>query len=160
MNSKASLRDISLIFTVLKRSLRRLCFYTCLSVILFTVGLHPGRGSASREGVCIQGGGLYPEGSASRELCIQGPLHPGRVYIQGEGLGRTPQSDTTGYNQRAGGTHPTRMHSSSVCSLEWVFKLHQRNNNVISCSNKLIFMKHVNISTSCLKIMSSWPFHF
>ena len=38
------------VITARKRSLRRLCFYTCLSVILFTGegGLHP-RGSASRE---------------------------------------------------------------------------------------------------------------
>ena len=33
------------VITVRKRSLQRLCFYTCQSVILFTVG-----------GVCIQGG--------------------------------------------------------------------------------------------------------
>ena len=39
-----------LVFTARKRSLRRLCFYTCLSVILFTEG-----------GICIRGG-LHPGG--------------------------------------------------------------------------------------------------
>ena len=50
---------------------------------------------------------LFTGGSASRE----GGLHPGEVCIQG-GLVRPPSpSDTTGYGQRAGGTHPTGMHS-------------------------------------------------
>ena len=76
------------------------------------VDLPPG-GSASRgwglhlEGVCILGGSASGE-SASRGsgVCIQGwgGLHPG-------GLGRPPW-DTTGYGQKAGGTHPTGMHSS------------------------------------------------
>ena len=78
-------------------------------------GLHPGGlprggGSASR-GICIQGvciqGGLHLRGGG---VCIQGGLHPvggGCAW----GLGRPPQSDTTGYGQRAGGTHPTGMHS-------------------------------------------------
>ena len=57
------------LFTARKRSLRRLCFYTCQSVILFTGWvLHP-------VGVCIQGG-LHlgesaPWGSASRGCYIQ-----------------------------------------------------------------------------------------
>ena len=42
-----------------------------------------------REGVCL--GDLHPGGSAWGGVCIQG--------------------DTTGYGQRAGGTHPTGMHS-------------------------------------------------
>ena len=47
--------------TARKRSLRRLCFYTCLSVSHSVEGcLHPGGG----RGVCIQGG-LHPGGSAS-----------------------------------------------------------------------------------------------
>ena len=49
-------------------------------------------------------GGLHPgEGSTSRV---------GRVCIQGVGWADPhPPSDTTGYGQRAGGTHPTGMHS-------------------------------------------------
>ena len=67
-------------------------FYTCLSVILFTGesvwwDLHPG-------------GGLPPGGC----------LHPGRSAL---GEGRSP-SDTTGYGQQVGDTHPTGMHSCSV----------------------------------------------
>ena len=55
---------------------KRLCFYTCLSVILFTGGvciwgvciqrgLHGGRG-------VLHLGDIHPGGSASREVCIQG----------------------------------------------------------------------------------------
>ena len=40
-------------------------------------------------------------------------LHPG------VGVGQTPPSDTAGYGQRAGGTHPTGIHSSfSVLKLK------------------------------------------
>ena len=55
-------------------------------------GLHPGGGSASRRGVCIQEGGLHPGGGSTyrRGVCIQegvyiqeGGLHPG-------GFGQTP----------------------------------------------------------------------
>ena len=68
-------------------SYRRLCFYTGLSVILLT-------------------GGLHPEGPASRGVCIQGGLHRG-----GEWADTPATSDTMGYGQRAGGTHPSGMHS-------------------------------------------------
>ena len=79
-------------------------------------------------GFCIQGEGLHPGGlhpgrglhlgggSASGGFCIQGRgLHPRRFCIQG-GLPNlldedSPQSDTMGYDQRAGGMHPTGMHS-------------------------------------------------
>ena len=97
-------------------------------------GLHPGgvaskeggesasRGSASKgEGLCIKGGGaLHPRGMGSasggvcnwRGVCIHGV----GVCIQREGVcirggwADTPLTDTTGYGQRAGGTHPTGMH--------------------------------------------------
>ena len=53
-------------------------------------------------------------GGASRGSAFKGGLHRGGVCIQGGlhlwGVGRPPQSDTTGYGQRAGGTHPTGMH--------------------------------------------------
>ena len=66
-----------------------------LCVILFTGGgLHPG--GLHPGGVCIGEGG----GSASRGVCIQEA-----------GGGQTPLSDTTGYSQLTGGTHPTGMHS-------------------------------------------------
>ena len=73
--------SLQLVITALKRSLRKLCFNTCLSVILFAVG----GGSASI--------GDLPWGSASRGAWVDPPL------------------DTTKYGQRAGGTHPTGMHS-------------------------------------------------
>ena len=72
------------IFTARKRSLRRLCFYTCLSVILFTGGSESGEGaastgvyirgggSASRGGVGSAYGGLHPEGSIYKGVCIGG----------------------------------------------------------------------------------------
>ena len=74
-----------ILFTASKRSLRRLCFYTFLSVILFTGGLH-------REG---------------GDSCIQGGLH----RVGGGCADTSATSDTTGYGQLAGGTHPSRMHS-------------------------------------------------
>ena len=57
-------------------------------------GLHPGAWSASRGVVCIQGGGLHPGGSV----------------LWGEGSQTSPTSDTMGYAQRTGGTHPAGMH--------------------------------------------------
>ena len=60
----------------------------------------PGAGGFASRGICIRGGGL-PGGS----------LHPGGSASR-MGLGRPlPPSDTMGYSQRAGGTHPTGMHS-------------------------------------------------
>ena len=60
-----------------------------------------GRGSASGGGVCLQRGG-----SASRR-----GLHPGGGESASRGrsaswMQTTPPSDTTGYGQRVGGTHP------------------------------------------------------
>ena len=53
--------------------------------------------------VCPQMGGLH--------LGV-GSLHPGGGESASKGVGQTPPpSDTTGYGQRAGGTHPTGMHS-------------------------------------------------
>ena len=51
-------------------------------------------------------GGLHPRSLLPGFVCIQEGLHPG-------GFGQTPLplSDTTGYGQRAGGTHHTGMHS-------------------------------------------------
>ena len=45
------------IITTHKHSLRRLCFYTCLSVILFTGGACSGGGSAPRGWGCLLPGG-------------------------------------------------------------------------------------------------------
>ena len=65
--------------------------------------------------MCIHTGGLRGSafsgggggGSASR---WKRGLHPG-------GIGRTPPSDTMGYGQQAGGTHPTGMHSCCIDAL-------------------------------------------
>ena len=63
-----------------------------LCVILFT-----------GEGGSVCGGDLHPG-----DVCIRGGLHPG-------GMGRPPLN-TTGYGQRAGGSHPTGMHSCCICT--------------------------------------------
>ena len=112
LTTSKSSKSKSKIFTALKHSLRRLCFYTCLSVILFTeVCIQEGRGSAMRwvyiwglhrgglciqgcvhsgMGVCIQGvcfqGGLHPKGSASKGVCIQRGLHLGGSASRGLGV--------------------------------------------------------------------------
>ena len=99
--------------------------------------LHPGE----RRGVCIQGRvGLHPGG---RGVCIQrrgGGLHPGEgegVCIHGGGVSASrggglhpggwadPPSDTMGYCQRAGGTHPTGMHP--CCKLLKMYHLPIKN---------------------------------
>ena len=66
-----------------------------------------------------------------------GGLHPGRVCIKGRSAFRgicikrgwaehpLPLSDTTGYGQRTGGTHPTGMHSCIV-SLSSSYKFYNR----------------------------------
>ena len=60
-------------------------------------------------GVCP--GDLHLRGSAFRRGLHPGGMHPGGVCMGG-GLGRpSTQSDTMGYGQRAGGMHPTGMHS-------------------------------------------------
>ena len=72
------------LYTRVKKSLWRLWFDTCLSVILLM-----------EVGAVSKGRGLYPEG----------------VCIHGQGADPPPPSDCTGYGQWAGGTHPTGMHS-------------------------------------------------
>ena len=60
------------------------------------------RGESASMGVYFQG-------------ILQGGSAPGRVCIHGRSASRgdwaDPPLDTTGYAQREGGTHPTRMHS-------------------------------------------------
>ena len=67
-----------MIITTHKRSLRRLCFYTCLSDILFT------------------GGGSTLAGTPPRQ--VHAPLQAG-TPLGAVHAGR--------YGQQAGGTHPT-----------------------------------------------------
>ena len=79
------------IYTVRKRSWRRLCFYICLSVILFLGGgelaSHHTLGRGVGFPACIgkEGRGLHPRGEG---LHPGGEgLHPEGVCIQGEGRG-------------------------------------------------------------------------
>ena len=76
-------------------------------------GVCPG---GSVRGVCLlcRGGGVCLAGPL-RGVCMQrglhrGGLHPGRGSASTGGWADRPQSDTMGYGQRAGGTHPTGMH--------------------------------------------------
>ena len=94
-------------FTARKRSLRRLCFYTCLSVILFTGGYTPQAGTP-----------LPQAGTPPWQVHPPGKVPP---------AGTPPVQCMLGYSQQAGGTHPTGMHSCTpVCdsvysrgSLSW-----------------------------------------
>ena len=83
--------DFSCIFTAPKRSLRRLCFYTCLSVIVFTGGgcvCMAGGGVRAWGGACIPKGmcvwrGLHGcEGHAWQQACLGGHACPG-VHVWG-----------------------------------------------------------------------------
>ena len=84
------------IITARKRSLRRLCFYTCLSFCP--------RGGCSHGGVPARGvpvpGGSAPRGCLLWGCLLQGGLLPG-------GCGDSPPVTATA----VGGTHPTGMHS-------------------------------------------------
>ena len=130
----------SLIITARKRSLRRLCFYTCLSVILFggewypsmpcrSPGPHPGgklRGlawgvSRPTPGVELRGlawGGLqaHPGGCVSRPT-PEGPQAHTRGVSRPTPGGCIPactKADTPQTATAVGGTHPTGMNSCSV----------------------------------------------
>ena len=70
------------IFTVRKRSLRRLCFYTCLSVILFTGGMCVGRGGMHG------GGGRHAWWGACVLGCVAGGMCDGGHVWQGGMCGR------------------------------------------------------------------------
>ena len=117
--------SLSCIFTARKRSLRRLCFYTCLSVILFTGGEVPGQvpprqvhppSRYTPSGRYNPPAGTPPPqaGTPLRQVPSPRQVHPPDRY--------TPQAGTSpgqvhptqcmlGYGQQAGGTHPTGMHS-------------------------------------------------
>ena len=81
----------SLIVTARKRSLQRLCFHRCLSVL---GGLHP-------TGVSVQGV-LGPGGHLSRGLCPGGSLYREVSVME------TPHMVTRS------STHPAGMHSCFV----------------------------------------------
>ena len=125
-----------LVFTARKRSLRRLCFYTCLSVqrgggeylARYPPGqlpprqVHPlGRYTSPRH--------VHPLGRYTHlGRYPPGQVHPRQVHPLGRytPLGRylpwagTPPGQVhppqcmLGYGQQAGGTHPTGMHSCCV----------------------------------------------
>ena len=88
-----SLRISLLIIAARKRSLRRLCLYTCLLVILLG-----GEGSASVHDGIHTPSSRHPPGSRhppEADIPSPGSRHPCAVHA-----GR--------YGQQAGGTHPTR----------------------------------------------------
>ena len=82
-----------------KRSLRRLCFYRCLSVHR-AGGVH-GRGACVAGWVCMVGG-MHGRGHA-----LWGNAWQGACVVGGGAC----LADTKRYGQWAGGTHPTGMHS-------------------------------------------------
>ena len=86
-------RLLLLIFTTRKRSLRSLCFYTCLSVNLFT------------------GGSLVLGGTCSGGCLFRGVWSGGCLLLGGGGAWRRPPPETA---TAAGGTHPTGMHSCLI----------------------------------------------
>ena len=95
--------------TTRKRSLQRSCFYTCLSVILFTGGEHAWCGACvagghACQGVCMVGGHTWC-GGTWQVGGVHGTHNPPRYY------------QIRWYGQSAGGTHPTGMHSGSCSGL-------------------------------------------
>ena len=132
---------ISCIFTARKRSLRRLCFYRCLSVHRGCVwhvvgGMHGRRRGMHGRGACMTGGHAWQGGMHGREwVCVwqgvcmsgSGVCGWGCAWLGGwcawQGAwgacmaggvwrgGMRATADTMGYGQWAGGMHPTGMHS-------------------------------------------------
>ena len=96
-------------FTARKRSLQRLCFYTCLSVILFTrgglpqcmLGYHPQGAGTPRKQIPPwtrhPPGAAPPPGADPPDQAPPGTRPPSRAV------------HAERYGQRAGGTHPTGM---------------------------------------------------
>ena len=104
------------LFTARKRSLRRLCFYTCLSVILFTGGEVPGQ--VHPPGRYTPLGRYTPPraGTPPDRYTPLGRYTPlaGTSPRQVHPLADTPTPGAVHagrYGQQAGGTHPTGMHS-------------------------------------------------
>ena len=128
------------IFTARKRSLRRLCFYTCLSFILFTGGacvvawggMHGCSGGHAwllQGGMCgcSRGGHAWLLGGCMVSLGGCAWLLPGVcVVAPGACMG---YDEICRYGQWAGGTHPTGMHSCHLllwCLLNesYIFMFH------------------------------------
>ena len=61
--------------------------------------------------MCAGGGGLHPGGSASGGSVSGEGVCPRGACFHGGWADPSTQSDTMGYGQRAGGTHPNGMHS-------------------------------------------------
>ena len=119
------------LITARKWSLRRLCFYTCLSVILFRGG-HVWQGGHACQGEYVAGGvhgrgGMHARGNMWQGVCMAGGVCVvgGCAWQGGMHATHTPPPtlrDTVG--QCAGGTHPTGMHSCFKgffkCKKSWV----------------------------------------
>ena len=108
------------IFTVRKRSLRRLCFYTCLSVIPFTGG-GGGVGACAAGGVCLgpdpgrrlrglAGGLSMPRSRGEVKGSGWGVSRPKpRVEVEGSGRGVSmpmPRGEVKGSGWGCLGPHP------------------------------------------------------
>ena len=116
-----------------------LSFYIYLWWGVSVLGVSVQRGVSAREGVSVQGGlctgGLFPEGlcpgeSLSRGLCPRG------VYVQGPLFRGISVTETTPYDGRAGGMHPTGMHSN-VLVISRKLKIEWNNRVNISLRNTL-----------------------
>ena len=126
----ALLRTLLSFITTRKRSLRRLCFYTCLSFILFTGGKYltgtpwtrytpPRPGTPTRTKYTpLPRPGTLPRTRYTHPQDQVHPPGPGTPPAPGTppgtryGPGTPPGAEHAGrYGQRAGGPHPTGMQS-------------------------------------------------
>ena len=103
------------LITACKRSLRRLCFYTCLSVILFTGGAYPIACWDTPPPGQAHPLGRYPPGRYPQVGTPPGRYTTSRYTPSQAGIPRagapTSAQCVLGYGQQAGGTHPTGMQS-------------------------------------------------
>ena len=128
------------IITARKRSLRRFCFYTCLSVILFAGGCLP---------QCILG-------YTSPEADTPGKQTPWKQTPPGIRHPPTPTVHAVRYGHQAGGTHPTGMHTCFInvkftwCGNQKCKRIHtkDRSNQPVSYFLRVVgkVLRHVDVT--------------
>ena len=102
----------------------RLCFYTCLSVILFTRGLSAPLYAGIHTPLCRHPSRQTPPWSDTFQADTLRQTLP---YEQTPPRQTPPPAPTTGYGQQAGSTHLTGMHTCCHLSRKCLF---ERNNSL------------------------------
>ena len=159
------------IITARKRSLRRLCFYTCLSFC-------PQWGACvvAPRGVCMVAPRVVAPGGHA--WLLRGGMHGCCGSVRGCSRGGGRAWDTIRYGQWAGGTHPTGMHSCYRCLTDkncyaYQYKepgpgncllIHEDDDCIITGGqiferddSSVVYIKGIMCVLYCLKISKMYP---